>query len=236
MKSCLMFFVLFLNFSSVLVIAAPRCSKDHCKGYGQEVEDLCGFYQKKAGDDVVIAPPNGGLCLCACSCVTENTLVLMRDMSTKLAKDIREGDELYSPFTADHKVIVKRVIISPVNAHPIVQIHFGSNGNDFIEVTPNHLFMNSDLSVKEAEILKTGDTILGFEGKKYEILDATNLEYDGNLINFILSDESGGFASDHIYLTNHLYSGDLLLQISNDQNRIIEPIQNLKLNHFEIRK
>ena len=147
--------------ASILAIFIPAfttqdCSPAHCSTFEREVNALCAEYNIPNGKPLKLIVEGSTRCQCICSCVTEDTPILMADGKYRLAKHVRDGDMLYSPFAQNKVVVVAKLVPSAVENYPILRITLEKWS---IITTDKHLFLGSSDRVMRADQLSLGDTL-----------------------------------------------------------------------------
>lgn len=192
----------------------PNCAADHCSKIDEEMNRFC-IASGLAGKKYLVFGPTGSKCYCPCSCVAANTRVSFSDGAySKQISRLTLKDPVFTPHTESRNSEVNWMLRSYLNRDQVWQIRL--EGNRRIVVSGNHTFVNADKKIVKAESLKQQDKILDGNGRVVKVLGVKKLQnYHGYLYNLILNNSSP-LASDHIYVTNGVQSGDWSLQTTTD--------------------
>lgn len=164
----------------------------------------------------------GKPCLCSCGCVSSDTMITMADGSQKRADQLIEGDVIAVMTLAGLKpATIYMVTKSAVTNYLATQVTF-SDGT-VLTASENHTVLNEDDEMITLEELSIGDRVRRHDGQLVSVTANKLVGYDKLLlINVIVSTDSV-YPIDHVYITNGLFSGDWLLQVSRDnQGEAIE--------------
>lgn len=221
--------------ASIAEEIAPWCPDSHCsklnsgKGEtGQAYMKLCNRLNYGAADNLPVVF-NGALCQCNCSCLAGETLVTMVDGRRVPIESLVPNDIILSAYDAS-PIRVKEVLGGFVSNYPATKVEL-SNGDEII-ASSNHVFINLDQTIVTAGDLTEGQELISYE---HEVVRVTKVvrgfRFTGKLVNLVLDNGSMN-GSDHVYITNGLHSGDMLVQTQNDLEGIQGQLFNASIKEF----
>lgn len=202
----------------------PVCTEAHCSNVSESLNSVC-ISMGYGGQPFPAVLPDKSVCSCPCSCVAGDTLVLMSSAEYYLIRDLREADEVYSPYVGSSKI--SKMMRSSVNDIKVRQVQF-SNGS-VITASGNHTFVTPAEKIISAEDLKVGQEVRDVNGNNVTVTGNEITKFTGYLYNTIINRNSK-LAADHIVVTNDIQSGDWQLQAAND---VLEDEIYLRMNVVE---
>lgn len=194
----------------------PDCSESHCSRVRKNGSLNNWCIKAGLGGCPMLNMEVGRDCFCICSCVAGDTLILLANGQTKMARDINEGDEVASPFGARAVSRVVALTSSDATGFAALKLFF-NNGRDIV-VSENHVFLGMDGGYHSADALKVGDLLASQTNTPIVLTAVERIEsFKGLLFNLIIN-ESSIDDKDHLLITNSLVSGDFILQNNADRH------------------
>jgi len=190
-----------------------KCS--HCST--TEIYSICSASQWGHGHGVPqVDKSTGKACVCSCGCVSSDTMITMADGSQKRADQLVEGEAIAIMTMGGLKsATIYMVTKSKVVNYLATQVTFSDE--TVLTASENHTVLNEDDELITLEALSIGDRVRRHDGQLISVTANKLVGYDKLLlINVIVSTDSVE-PIEHVYITNGLFSGDWLLQVSRDK-------------------
>jgi len=103
--------------------------------------------------------------------------------------------------------------VGPGIGSMMMYIRYGTEGQNEIIVTLDHVFLLSDLKLKRADRLTPDDTLINYKGEPVPIRNIMIGQYSGGIHQISTSDTMEKTWEKHLIITGDLVSGDYMLQI-----------------------
>ena len=188
----------------------PDCSQGHCSRTSMDA----GMNQWCIGAGFAGCPmlqvERARSCFCICSCVAGDTLVQLANGETIMAQDLREGDEIASPFAKNAGSRISMVSATDATGFAALKLHL--NNGLHIVVSENHVFLGADGNYYSADALMVGHKLSSQSQEPMEVMEIEIVKpFNGMLYNFVINNNSQD-RNEHLIITNGLISADFILQ------------------------
>lgn len=157
-------------------------------------------------------------CCDHCSCLAVDTLIQVNQRQAKAIQDFDEGDNVLAAGL-DLKWSSKPVFYSRASNDkniPAVFVEYSLNSQNLqLIVSPNHLFLMPDKSLKAANQLNNKDKLVSHSGKQIDILSVNSAPFSGGMHNIATAPpgEPDDNPEGHLLVANGIVCADYALQL-----------------------
>jgi hypothetical protein len=202
-----------INLFAVQAYATPNCPKGHCANISEKMNRFC-IDNGMAGKLFLVFGPDGGECLCPCSCVATDTKISLFDEIAEAIRidELKMGESLKSPLSKKMDNKVGKLLASDFSERAGKVHYMKFSNSEELVVSADHSFVTPNMKVRAAEELHEGSVILDENMKEVTVLEnSIDSNFNGKLMNVIINENSPK-AKNHFVVTNSILSGDWLLQ------------------------
>ena len=191
------------------------CLQSHCSFVNRQLNIGCKAMGYSGGHPYVVVNPAGtGGCACPCSCVTGDTLIMLAN-GVKRADELVEGD-LIMVMTASGLQSVPVYLVTRCSVTNYQAQKVTLSDGSFLTASDNHTVVNEYDQLVTLDSVPTGSQLRRYDGELVEVLTNEKVIKERvDLINVIVNIDST-VPLHHVYVTNSLLSGDMLVQLTSD--------------------
>jgi hypothetical protein len=197
------------------VFAFSNCPESHCSRVSTQLNEACKAAGYSHGAPFPVVRGDKSVCMCPCSCVTGDTLILLANGKVKRADELVEGD-LIMVMTASglQSTPIYLVTRSSVTLHKLQKVTL-SDGSA-LTASNNHTVLNEYDQLVTLDSVAIGSKLRRYDGELVEVLSNDKVTKERvDLINVMVNIDSS-VPLQHVYVTNGLLSGDMLVQLTRD--------------------
>lgn len=196
-----------------------QCSQAHCSKADPEIYEVCKQNGLPAGYPVLTKDENGP-CTCSCSCLAFGTPVEIDNGKYGAIESISVGDYVLASGK-DLKWSKQKVEFSQGTVGASVQPYtvLLTYANTAIAVTSDHVFLMHDKTLKTADRLVVGDSLMAPDGSPVQIKSVHIGDYNAGFHHIATKRALPAPDLDgHLLNTNGVVSADYIVQISMRSN------------------
>ncbi|WP_160710825.1 Hint domain-containing protein [Chitinophaga solisilvae] len=194
------------------------CDYNRCLRIQRQIDNTCHGRKWTPGQPYILDNPDGSVCYCCCSCFQENTPIAVSMNEFRLIQDFRKGDPVFaansklewSPTTVDFCTNVE----GTQSESFMVNVKWGSNPDQQITVTEDHLFLIPGPSgnvLVPAGALNTNDKLIQANGEHVKVTRVVSGMQRGGV--YTISTTAPFNSMDgHLLNSNGVISADFALQ------------------------
>jgi hypothetical protein len=199
-----------------MITVMDWCPETHCSQVNSEVNDGCRLNGYSHGYPLsVVDPARTGQCACPCGCLTGDTLIMLSNREFKRADTLIEGDQIMVMTALGlRSAPIALVTRSSLKGYQVQQITL-SDGS-FLSGSSNHTVLNQYNKLVTLDSIAIGTQLRHHDGSLVEVVTNEKIRLEKvDLMNVMVNIDST-LPLHHVYVTNHLLSGDMLAQLTRD--------------------
>ncbi|MEK8016236.1 MAG: Hint domain-containing protein [Candidatus Parabeggiatoa sp.] len=195
----------------------PWC-KDigHCNSVNAMVNAQCNAQGYSHRHPLpVVDPAKTAMCACPCGCVTGDVRIMLSNREFKRADTLVEGDLIMVMTSSGlQSASIYLVTRSSITHHNVQKVTL-SDGST-LTASNNHTVVNEYDQLIALDSVAIGSQLRRYDGELVEVLTNEKVTKESiDLINVMINIEST-VPLHHVYVTNNLLSGDMLVQLTSD--------------------
>ena len=196
-------------------VFATNCPESHCSSVSQQLNDSCKAMGFSNGTPFPVVRKDQSVCWCPCSCVTGDTLIMLVNGDVKRADELVKGDLIMVMTDSGlQSVPIYLVTRSSVTHHKVQKVTL-SDGST-LTASNNHTVVDEHDQLVALDSVPIGSKLRRYDGELVEVLTNEKVTKERvDLINVMVNIDST-VPLHHVYVTNSLLSGDMLVQLTSD--------------------